>query len=298
VLLGGGVFRLRIRRLETRQRELSTLVAVRTEALTIAQDQLKDWNRTLEGRVQEATLAVKESERMAAYGHMVAGVAHEVRHPIFALQAAAYVLTDGLAERTDLRPQLNILERETKRMTTLMDDLLQFARPAELVFAPADVKALLHSAVETYRDEHPGDAIAIEVQAADGLPAVVLDRSRLVQVLLNLMDNARKHAAGLTRITLTARSDGLVAGKDGGPAVRLSVANDGAGVAADHLSRLFEPFYTTGRGSGLGLAIVRRIVQDHRGTIDVESKPEGGTVFTIGLPARGPAQEGGAPGPA
>jgi len=290
VLLGGGLFRLRVRRLETRQRELSTLVAVRTEALTIAQDQLKDWNRTLEGRVQEATLAVKESERMAAYGHMVAGVAHEVRHPIFALQAAAYVLTDGLAERTDLRPQLNILERETKRMTTLMDDLLQFARPAELVFAPADVKALLHSAVETYRDEHPGDAIAIEVQAADGLPAVVLDRSRLAQVLLNLMDNARKHAAGLTRITLTAQADGPVAatgpvaGKDGGPAVRLSVANDGAGVAAEHLSRLFEPFYTTGRGSGLGLAIVRRIVQDHSGTIDVESKPEGGTVFTIGLP--------------
>src|SRR6185295_15073329 len=233
---------------------------------------------------------------MAAYGHMVAGVAHEVRHPIFALQAAAYVLTDGLAERTELRPQLNILERETKRMTTLMDDLLQFARPAELVFAPADVKALLHSAVETYRDEHPGDAIEIDVQAADGLPAVVLDRSRLAQVLLNLMDNARKHAAGLTRITLTAQADGPVAGagpvagtgpvagKDGGPAVRLSVANDGAGVAADHLSRLFEPFYTTGRGSGLGLAIVRRIVQDHSGTIDVESKPEGGTVFTIGIP--------------
>jgi signal transduction histidine kinase/ligand-binding sensor domain-containing protein len=297
VLLGGGAFRLRVRRLETRQRELSTLVAVRTEALTIAQDQLKGWNRTLEGRVQEATLAVKESERMAAYGHMVAGVAHEVRHPIFALQAAAYVLTDGLAERTDLRSQLNILERETKRMTTLMDDLLQFARPAELVFAPADVKALLHEAVETYRDEHPGDATAMEVHAADGLPSVVLDRSRLVQVLLNLMDNARKHAAGLTRITLTASAagsgggmgPGSGAGKAGETTVRLAVANDGAGVAADHLSRIFEPFYTTGRGSGLGLAIVRRIVRDHGGTIDVESKPEGGTVFTIILPARGPA---------
>ena len=88
-------------------------------------------------------------------------------------------------------------------------------------------------------------------------------------------------ATSLTRITLTARAAGST--------VRLAVANDGAGVAADHLSRLFEPFYATGRGSGLGLAIVRRIVQDHGGTIDVESKPEGGTVFTIVLPGRGSA---------
>ena len=287
ILIAGGGFRVRIHQVRARERELERVVLDRTRELSEAKGALEESNRTLERRVEDATRVIKEKERMAAYGLMVASVAHEVRHPIFALQAASYLLRTDTKDGARLAPQVDIIEREIGRMAGLMDDLLEFARPAALMLAPADPGSLLAQAVETYRTEH-GDAVAIVVSADDDLPAVVMDRDRILQVLVNLMDNAQKHARDLRRITLFARTEKASSESDRSR-VRLAVANDGAGIPAESLPHLFDPFYTTGRGSGLGLAIVRRIITDHAGTIDVESRPEAGTTFTVLLPVAGPA---------
>lgn len=271
--LGPSIYVLRVRQLRVRERELERLVAERTR-------ELAELNRTLEERVQEGIKALAESERLAAYGEMVAGVAHEVRSPLFALQAAAYVIRrhcETACQHQEIQTQANLIERETNRLSRLMNDLLEFAKPRELLLTSTDPLSLLQEAVESYRAEHNPAFPEIVLAVPANLPVIRGDRARLVQVIVNLIANAARHARGVTRVTLSAdlASDGRLC---------LRVHNDGAGIAPDILPRIFEPFFTTGKGSGLGLAIARRLVTEHGGTITVESEPERGTTFTICLP--------------
>ncbi|MCU0225540.1 MAG: ATP-binding protein [Acidobacteria bacterium] len=263
-------FRGRVRRLLAHQRELEQAVAARTA-------ELAETNRTLEQRVDQGIERLRGAERMAAYGEMVAGVAHEVRHPIFSLRSAAYLIAHKAGPLKDeLAQPLAALDRETTRMTRLMDDLLHFARPPALQRAPAAVRPLLEAAGQTVRDAGGWDELRIEIDAPADLPEVPLDRDRMLQVLVNLLENARKHASGVTRVRLVARAVPH--------AIELEVENDGAGMGPGVREQVFEPFFTRGSGTGLGLAIVRRIVTDHGGTIVVDSAPESGTRFTIRLP--------------
>lgn len=214
----------------------------------------------------------------------MAGVAHELRHPIFSLRNIACVLTRKLRDRGDLEEQVTAPGMITHRMGHLMDDLLAFARPPVLSLEQADPSALLDEAPAVYRAEHGDGGPAAIRAAAPALPPVRVDRQRIVQVLVNLMENARKHATGATRAELSGRL------RDAG--VVFEVRDDGTGSAPEHLPRLFDPFYTTGKGSELGLAIVKRVVQDHGGSIAVESAPGAGTVFSMALPLAGPPAEG------
>jgi len=277
--LGPSIYILRVRRLRVRERELEKLVAERTR-------ELAELNRTLEERVREGIKALAEAERLAAYGEMVAGVAHEVRNPLFALQAAAYVIRrhcETVCKHQEMQTQASLIERETQRLSRLMRDLLEFAKPRELLLTPTDPLSLLKEAVESYRAEHNPTFPEIVLAAPANLPQVQVDRSRLVQVIVNLIANAAQHARGVTTVTLSAdlAPDGRLC---------LRVHNDGAEIAPDILPRIFEPFFTTGKGSGLGLAIARRLVTEHGGTITVESQPDRGTTFTICLPVK-PAKE-------
>jgi signal transduction histidine kinase/ligand-binding sensor domain-containing protein len=272
----GGVYRLRVRQMRAREARLSAVIDERTRDLAEATRRLEETNQTLEQRVREGIDLLREAERMAAYGKMVASVAHEVRHPIFSMQAAAYVLRDKLRLDPEVTTQLRVLDRETGRMAALMDDLLEFARPQALSPEPTDPAGLLGEAAETFREARGDDAVDLKLKVANGLPSIAIDRRRMLQVFVNLMENAARHAEGITTITLAAENvDGHLVFK---------VANDGKGIAENHLPHIFEPFYTGGRGTGLGLAIVRRIVRDHKGSIEVESEPETGTRFTITLP--------------
>lgn len=285
--LGPSVYFLRVRQLKARQRELALIVDQRTKDLVEAKRQLEEINQTLEQRVADGVKALMEAERMAAYGHLVAGVAHEVRHPIFALQTAAYLLKAHLGNREQALEQLQVIEQETKRMADLMRDLLEFARPRALELAPADLRQLLQEVVDTYRAEHDPTFPDIVLVASLELPPVVVDRSRLVQVLVNVIQNAAEHARGLTTVTVSAD---VVAGAphvgEGTSELCIRVKDDGAGIPPDHLPRIFDPFFTTGQGTGLGLAIVRRVIKEHGGVIHVESELGKGTLFRICLPIK------------
>lgn len=265
-----GAYGLRVRHLIRRQRQLEQVVNDRTA-------EIAEVNRTLEARVEEGIAKLREADRMAAYGTLVAGVAHEVRHPIFAIQMASYVLQQELGGNERIADQLKVLDRETRRMTALTNDLVEFARPAALEKTRADVPLLLREAVATFKAEHPKTGADVNVAVGERLPEVLLDTARIVQVLVNLMENAHKHAKGLTRIGLSAR---LERGK-----ILLEVVNDGSTIPPEVLPRLFEPFFTTGRGTGLGLSIVKRIVEQHGGSVAVASFPDAGTRFTLTLPA-------------
>ncbi len=254
--------------LRRRQRWLESEVEARTQ-------ELAEVNATLERRVEEGIAALRESDRMAAFGHLVAGVAHEVRHPIFALRTAAHLLKQKLAGTGQTSEELGILDRETDRMNRLVDDLLELGRPRPLERTATAPAELIEETLASFGSvETPG--VAIEKEIEDALPRISVDRAAMVQVLLNLLHNACRHAQGLSKLVVSAR------GGDG--VVRLSVADDGAGIPLKDQAQIFEPFFSTSGSTGLGLAIAQRLVREHGGRISVSSTPGAGTTFTIELP--------------
>jgi signal transduction histidine kinase len=160
--------------------------------------------------------------------------------------------------------------------------------------------------METFKASHPDEPPDITIEAPDSLPPLRIDRARILQVLINLMENARSHASGVTRIALRAGWPSMEEGASipgagsissaaashslsGRRPLRLRVCNDGVPIPPEALPRIFEPFFTGGRGTGLGLAIVRRLVEEHGGAISVISNAEIGTEFSIDLPSEGSA---------
>jgi signal transduction histidine kinase len=229
---------------------------------------------------RRALAAAADAERMAAHERMAAAVAHEIRHPVFALQAAAHVLVDSLGPRPELAAQLRTLRSETTRLDVLAQRLLDFTKPAPLRLEGVALDALLQGALDTFREQ--GYDRPPVLLAAEGVPAAVrLDRRLISDVLVTLLRNAASHARGVTRIDVRAQS---LPSAEGGPQLRLSVADDGAGIPAEDLPRVFEPFFTRGPGIGLGLTIVRRVCADHGGRVWAESKSGRGTVFHVELP--------------
>ncbi len=259
LLLTTIAYRMRVRRLVQRERA----------------QQLDATNRELERRVEEGIQRVRQSERMAAYGQLVAGVAHEVRHPVFALRTAAYMI--GQRSVPGLEAPLAAMRTETDRITRLVDELLVFAREPALVCSPTEVGELLQEVAASCRAVQGDDASSIVVEVSPDAGSCSLDRDRITQVLVNLVENARRHGAARTIRLIAKRSDEPAA-------VRLIVADDGRGISPEMRPHIFEPFFTGGRGTGLGLAIVERLVQAHGGTIDVDSHPGAGARFTITLP--------------
>jgi signal transduction histidine kinase len=261
--------RARVATLRRRQRRLQQLVAERTQ-------ELAEVNATLEQRIEEGVAALRESDRMAAYGHLVAGVAHEVRHPIFALRAAAHLLAQKLADSDETKDELEILGRETERMNRLLDDLLELGRPRELELQPCAPEELINEAIDSLA-HHPDTNLRFTPSVDQALPQVMADRPAVIQVLVNLLHNACRHAVGATRVTIGA------AMTTGGDQVCLTVADDGQGISLTDQAKIFEPFFSGTGGTGLGLAIAAQLVREHGGRLTVDSEPGQGAVFTMTL---------------
>ncbi|TAJ23595.1 MAG: PAS domain-containing protein [Nitrospirae bacterium] len=229
---------------------------------------------------------VRVAEKLAALHTLSAGVAHELRNPLSAVDLNLHLLEEELRERSHLSPKagqyLEVLNAETRRLTGILDNFMKFARPGAIRLHQVDVKSLIAHIVSLLQYEAEEQHISLEATLADGLRCILGDETQISQVLVNIVVNAF-HAmpgGGVCRITATGRT---VAGKDW---VEISVRDTGVGITRDELPRLFEPFYTTkASGSGLGLAIAYRIIQDHGGTIEVESTAGSGTTVVVKLPA-------------
>jgi signal transduction histidine kinase len=228
--------------------------------------------------------AREEVERMAAIGKVVAGVAHDVLNPLMAIRTAAYNMEDRLnksAEVETRQRQLKTIRQKAERLNSLMKDLLDFAGSMVLEMTLTNVEDLLNEAVETYRDEHDPTFPQIVLKASPDLPLISVDRDRMVRVLMNLIENAVKHAKNMRTVTLSAE---FASARERPSQICIRVANDGVGIDRKILPKIFKPGFTTGNGSGLGLTIVQHMIRRHGGTITVDSQPESGTVFTIILP--------------
>jgi len=255
------------------------------------------------------------TERMRV--DFVANASHELRTPLANISGFIETLLGPAAEDAPARRRfLDIMSREAGRMSRLIDDLLslsrieldKYVRPQTML----DLPPLLSDVGKTLAMRLEGDGRKLMLEVEHDLPQVVADRDQILQVLHNLVSNALKYGRSGSPITLCAVREPVTRGEE---MVRVSVRDEGDGIAPEHLPRLTERFYRidTGRsrsmgGTGLGLAIVKHIVERHRGRLDISSRQGEGTVVAFLLPIHpqtaraaetdGAAELGGSPGSA
>jgi two-component system, OmpR family, phosphate regulon sensor histidine kinase PhoR len=230
------------------------------------------------------------AELAAMKSDFVSSVTHELKTPLAVIRLVAETLARGRYDSPDtIRDYANLLGREGKNLTRLIDNLLAYARLSDVrhayTFEPADVNDLIDDALEHFRALLVEQQFRVDLEVPSDLPPVIADRSALIHALENLIDNAIKYSNGTRVLRLRARvHDGCVA---------ICVADRGIGIRADEIARVCDKFFR-GRdvkagGSGLGLAIARQVVQDHGGQLGIDSVAGQGTRVDLVLPVARPS---------
>jgi signal transduction histidine kinase len=238
----------------------------------------------LESEREELRKRLTQSEKLAALGQFVAGIAHELNNPLQGVLGHLELLRVTGAFPKQLRREVQTIYREADRAAKIVRNLLVFAGSRRLVRRSVSLNVVLQKVLSLRAPAHRAIGIEVVRHYDDKLPRVPSDPLLLHQVFLNMVMNA-EHAIAATghggrieiRTSVSPARDRIIT----------TVRDTGTGIPEDTLSRIFEPFYTTkevGKGTGLGLAITYGIVQEHGGQILAENHPEGGAVFTVELP--------------
>jgi PAS domain S-box-containing protein len=232
-------------------------------------------------RMIELQESLRRSETMSALGLLLAGVAHEVRNPLFSISANLDAFEAEFGTRSELEGLVTLMRTEVERLAALMRELLEYGRPAEPQRAPGRIDAVVADAVEWCSGLARKHDVTIANDVGGGLPQLLMDKKRLVQVLENLLQNAIQHSPkeGVVRVDAGIEEDAR------GAWVAVAVSDDGTGFAPGDLPQIFEPFFSRRRGgTGLGLAIAQRIVEEHGGTIAAANRTPGGARVVVKLP--------------
>jgi two-component system sensor histidine kinase PilS (NtrC family) len=226
----------------------------------------------------------QRQERLAAVGEMAAGIAHEIRNPLASMSGSIQLLRRELNLRDDQATLLDIVLRESQRLNDIIRNFLSYAGPQRVSRARVDVARLVREVAALLEQQARAATPSIRVHVdADQPVHHDVDEAQVRQVLWNLASNAFK--AMPDGGVLHLRAEAVL--EPSGASVRVSVRDDGVGMAAADVERMFQPFQSGFRqGSGLGLAIVRRIVTDHGGRVSVQSTPGAGTEVVVVLPAQ------------
>lgn len=266
--------------------------------LIIVQD--KTELKRMEGHIQAQT-------QLAAVGQMAAGIAHEIRNPLGAIHGSMQMLAKDLELKDYQKDLLDIVSRETRRLDNLVEEFLQFARPAKLLLSEVDLPKLLSEVktLLTHKLTTDGKSIGIVTLLHNPQLKFPADEDRLRQVFWNLALNACQamgNAGTLTIATSIASAVptstlgeelevGLL-GPPGASILRISFTDTGPGIPRQEFARIFQPFHSKKSGGlGLGLAMCRKIVETHGGKIDVYSTEGHGATFNVYLPLSGPPKE-------
>jgi signal transduction histidine kinase len=235
----------------------------------------------------EAERGSRRQESLAAVGQATAQVAHEIRNPLGSIRLGVSMLRDSVSDQEGLNT-IELVERGIMHLNKLVVDVAQFSRRKALEQAQVDLHELIKRSLELVADKIKEKETPIEKRLADQKPIGHWDPDQLSQVFVNVIANAidasPKHApvAISTEVVSVAAAG---ADEDLVKHARITIADQGNGMDKATLDRMFEPFFSTKkRGTGLGLAIVKQIVEQHDGTISVESEPGKGTTFRIDLP--------------
>lgn len=251
-------------------------------------------------RAQRSSREVlRQTEKLAGMGSMLAGMAHELNNPLSVVMGEAALLRAhvGVGEGRD---RLGRIIAATERAARIVHNFLSIARHRPRDFEPTRLEDVVRAALEVFGHQMRVDGVELRLDLAPGLPPLVADAHQLQQVVINLLSNAQhalRQSSGRRVLAVSARLDAP------GECVVLEIRDTGPGIPPEVLGRIFDPFFTTkaaSGGTGLGLSLCRTIVEEHRGTIHAESVPGEGSSFLLRFPvtaAAGPGPDG-APRPA
>src|SRR5437588_148720 len=223
-----------------------------------------------------------QAEKLAAMGQMLAGVAHELNNPLTAILGVTELLRERQGEDDSTKRQLELTHRQARRAARIVQNLLEFSRPASPQKKPLDLNNLLERTLQLHEHSLRRNNVEMDFRLQPDLPGVIADANQLIQVFLNLVTNAEQAIREV-------RDSGRLQIRPGlsGNRISLTFQDDGVGIRPEALPRIFDPFYTTkrpGGGTGLGLSICMSIIREHGGLIEAEALPAGGTTFTVSLP--------------
>lgn len=229
----------------------------------------------------ELEASLRQSEMMSLLGSLVAGVAHEVRNPLFGISSILDAFETRFSDRTEYLRYTNVLRDEVGRLTVLMEELLEYGKPfrGELFLVP--IEEMIARSIRACLPAAEVAHVTLESDVEESLPKIRIDRRRLSKVFVNLIENAIQHSPQGSVVLVEARrlSDG------GHDWVQCAIKDCGAGILEQDIPKIFEPFFSKRRGgTGLGLAIAHRIMQEHGGKLIAGNNPAGGACMIARFP--------------
>ena len=243
--------------------------------------------------IKRLELQIRRSDRLASVGTLSAGMAHEIKNPLVALKTFAQLLPERYDDADFRETFSRLAQQEIERIDGIVNQLLEFSRPAKPLLAEASLHEVLQRPLKLVSEAALKKQVVIEKNFNAADDAILADVHQMQQVFLNFLLNALDAIAGKGRIILsTSQVEGRFNPTGTGDAIprpylRLDIADTGCGIPPDQLSRIFDPFFTTKTsGTGLGLSVSYGIIREHGGMVEVESQPGHGTLFHIFFPLR------------
>ncbi len=245
--------------------------SVGERAILIAQDITKR---------AELEASLRQSEMMSLLGSLVAGVAHEVRNPLFGISSIIDAFETRFSDRTEYLRYTTVLRDEIGRLTILMEELLEYGKPFRGDLYLVSMEEMIARSIRACMPASEVAQVTLKSDVEDSMPKVKIDRRRLSKVFVNLIENAIQHSPQKSTVTVEVRKI-----TDGMEWVQCAIKDSGAGILQEDLPKIFEPFFSKRRGgTGLGLAIAHRIMQEHGGKLIAGNNPEGGACMIARFP--------------
>ena len=229
----------------------------------------------------ELEASLRQSEMMSLLGSLVAGVAHEVRNPLFGISSILDAFETRFSDRTEYLRYTNVLRDEVGRLTVLMEELLEYGKPFRGELFLVSMDEMINRSIRACMPAAEVAHVNLVSDVQDSLPKIRIDRRRLSKVFVNLIENAIQHSSASSTVRIEARR--VIEGNYDW--VQCAVRDSGPGILEQDIPKIFEPFFSKRRGgTGLGLAIAHRIMQEHGGRLIAGNNPSGGACMIARFP--------------
>ena len=247
--------------------------------------ELKTFSQQMEEKIQKTTADLRRaeaqlvrSEKLAALGQLAAGIAHEIRNPLTSINILIHSLRENLPSENIHREDLKVIEEEMHRINDIVDQFLRFAKPASPLLEKTELLPIFEETLQLLKPQIEAQQITVQ-KDFKSLPPITIDKEQIKQVILNLILNSIQAMPEGGQLALKGQAS------EDHQWVQLSIQDSGTGILPEDMNKLFDPFFSTREGGiGLGLSIAHRIIDQHHGKIEVESKPGKKTLFTLWLP--------------
>ena len=243
--------------------------------------------RTLEEKVKDKTDELAktqdqliQTEKLSSLGKLAAGIAHEINNPLTSILLNSCVISEKLADGSPLKENLKLIIDETARCGSIVKGLLEFSRQTAPVKEPTNINEVIEKTLLLFESQLLVNHVRVARNLDKSLPRIMIDSNKIKQVFTNIILNAieaMQKGGVLTIGSMLSEEKNYVL---------LQFTDTGSGISKEHMSKIFDPFFTTKsiKGTGLGLSITYGIVQQHEGTIEVQSEPGKGTSMIVSLP--------------